>query len=113
MATLDDRIALTKEGWFRQRVRMASVGAAVDIQGEALGDMSPNKYEKRQTLASKVIQTAGQGTPDEDLMRMFTWACANSTNADTWRATEDIPDGDLQFTVNSVWDDCAGVTGTD
>lgn len=113
MASLEERIALTREGWFRQRVRMAAVNAAIDVQGEALGDMSPAKYQKRQALATAVITTAGQGTPDQDLVRMFTWACANSTLTDTWISTEDVPDNDLQFTMNSVWDDCAGVTGSD
>lgn len=117
MASLEDRLELTKQGWFRQRVRMAAVSAAVDVQGEALGGMSPAKYEKRQVLASKVITTAGEGTPDEDLKRMFTFACANNTLTDTWAGNEyeegAIPDGDIQFTVNSVWDDCAGVTGND
>lgn len=117
MASLEDRLALTKEGWFRQRVRMASVTAAVAVQGEALGEMTPTKYDKRQTLAHKVIVTAGEGTPDEDLKRMFTFACANDTLTDTWVGNEyeegGIPDGDIQFTMNSVWDDCAGVTGND
>ena len=113
MASLDDRIALTREGWFRQRVRMASVSAAVDVQGESPESMSPAKYQKRQELAHKVITTAGEGTPEENLNRMFVWACANNTLTDTWVSTEDIPDSDLQFTMNSVWDDCAGVTGND
>ena len=117
MATLQDRLDLTKQGWFRQRVRMAAVSAAVDVQGEALGDMSPAKYNKRQALAAKVIATAGDGTPDEDLKKMFAFVCANNTVTDTWVANNyeegAIPDDDIQFTMNSVWDDCAGVTGND
>lgn len=119
MASLDDRLELTKQGWFRQRVRMASVTAAVAVQGEATDSagMTPAKYTKRQALATKVITTAGEGTPDEDLKRMFVFACANDTLTDTWVGNEKedgaIPDGDIQFTVNSVWDDCAGVTGMD
>lgn len=96
---------------------MAMISAAVDIQGEALGSTSPVKYEKRQVLARKVITSAGEGVPGEDLKRMFVFACANNTLTDTWVASEyeedAVPDGDVQFTVNSVWDDCAGVTGTD
>jgi hypothetical protein len=119
MATLQDRLSLTKEPDFRQRIRMAMVSAAVDVQGEATDSpgMTPAKYTKRQTLATKVITTAGEGTPDEDLKRMFVFACANNTLADTYVTAEynaeSIPDGDIQFTVNSVWDDCAGVTGMD
>lgn len=113
MATLEDQVNLAGEGWFRRRVRMAALTAAVAVQGEALGEMSPAKYTKRQDLAHRVIVTAGVGTPDDDLLRMFTWVCANATNADTWIATETVPDGDIQFTMNSVWDDCAGVTGND
>lgn len=117
MASLDDKIELAGKGWFRKRVRMASVRAAIDVQGEAITDMTPAKYTKRQELAHKVITTAGEGTPAEDLNRMFVWACANDTITDTWvtgeKSEDSIPDGDLQFTVNSVWDDCAGVTAQD
>jgi hypothetical protein len=113
MATLEDQINLAGEGWFRRRVRMASLTAAVAVQGESTENMSPAKYQKRQDLAHRVITTAGVGTPDDDLLRMFTWVCANATNADTYVATETVPDGDIQFTMNSVWDDCAGVTGSD
>lgn len=96
---------------------MAMISAAVAIQGEDPSTMTPAKYTKRQTLAHKVITTAGEGTPGEDLKRMFVFACANDTLTDTWVAAshEDdaVPDDDVQFTVNSVWDDCAGVTGND
>ncbi len=117
MASLNDKIELAGKGWFRKRVRMASVRAAIDVQGEDATGMAAAKYAKRQELAHKVITTAGEGTPTEDLNRMFVWACANDTLTDTWvtgeKSEDSIPDGDLQFTVNSVWDDCAGVTGTD
>lgn len=109
MANLAQQYELTKDHDLRQRIRMASVQAAFNILGESIGSMQPAEYSKRQALAVKVIQTAGVGTPDEDLLRMFTWAVCQNVAI----TSPDAPDGDIEFTLASVWSDCAGVTGTD
>jgi hypothetical protein len=106
--SFDDQIDNTKNADLKRRIRLASIIAAIDVQGEAVADMTPAVYAKRAALANKVIQTAGLGTPGDDVNQMFTWAvCSNVA------ITADSPDGDIQFSVNTVWSDCAGVTGTD
>jgi hypothetical protein len=96
-------------GEFRKRIRVASMIAAVNVQGEEkLPAMKNGEYEKRQVLATKMIQTGGIGTPNEDLQRMFVWAVL--TNA---AVTPLSNDGEIQFVVNSVWSKCAGVKGNE
>jgi hypothetical protein len=94
---------------FRKRILVASLTAAVAIQGEAKpGGMKNGEYAKRQMLATKLIQTGGIGNPLEDLQRMFVWVII--TNASVTPASED---GEIQFAVNAVFSKCAGATGVE
>lgn len=102
-----DQILLAQDVGFRQRVRMAAVTAAIQIAGEAKGSMSDAHYAKRQSLAQRVLLTAGGGDRSE-VLEMFAWACAQNVALSTSSS-----DSDLQFTVDSVWDDCAGVSALD
>jgi hypothetical protein len=101
MALLD-QYNLAQGAEFRNRVAMALVIAAKDVQGEAIGSMSEDKYRKRQQLARSVILGPQQ------YVDRFVWLCATNT------ALVGTPsDNDIQFTVNSMWDDAAGVDATD
>lgn len=102
------RIGLASNPLFRKKIRLATVIAAVDIQGEEQGATPEGAFQKRQALATKVIKTAGIGTPDEDLLAMFVWAVIANVSI-----TAESSDSDIQFTVNSVWSDAAGVTGAE
>lgn len=104
--SFEDQVGYANDALFRKRVRMATITAAIAVQGEAQGSMPGSEYTKRQVLATKVIQTAGIGTPTEDVARMFLWAVIANV-----AISPASSDGDIQFTVNSVWGDCAGVTG--
>jgi len=168
-----EQAALAADSGFQQQVRVALATAAVAIQGEAVGGNSSTHFQKRQALATQVLNL-----PDAYLTR-FCWAVvqnaaiargnpfaiSSSTNATpivittsaahgystgavveisghvtntnangTFTATVvtsttfSIPavgtaaggatgqvvklplDSDIQFQVNSVWDDIAGVT---
>lgn len=104
-----DQFAFTDNGDFRKRIRVASMIAAVNVQGEEKApQMKEGEYNKRQVLATKMIQTGGLGVPGEDLQRMFLWAVI--TNA---VASPESDDGEIQFIVNSVWSKCAGVKGNE
>lgn len=104
----ETQVALTTNQLLRKRIRLASIIAALQVQGEAQGGTPEGAFVKRQVLATKVIQTAGLGTPTEDLAMMFVWlVVANEAISDA------SSDSDIQFTVNSVWSDAAGVTGTE
>jgi hypothetical protein len=112
--TLIAQVELTKDQEFRQRIRMATVKSAQSIQGEAKGDKSDTEYGKRQDLAQRVIQTAGEGTPEDPILRMFVWmVCANPAILQEYEQDGEVADDSIEFTVNSVWDDCAGVSEMD
>jgi hypothetical protein len=93
---------------FRKRVLVASLTAAVAIQGESKGSLKSGEYDKRQVLATKLIQTGGLGTVNEDLQRMFVWAVITNV-----AITSASLDSDIQFAVNSLFSKCAGATGTE
>lgn len=98
----------TRNGELKQRIRMATIIAAVEIMGEDGSTLTPSVHQKRQDLAHKVITTAGLGTPTDNLAMMFVWAVCRSPEI-----TPESTDNDVQFTVNTVWNDCAGVTGSE
>ncbi|YCK35173.1 hypothetical protein ACNF49_14120 [Actinomadura sp. ATCC 39365] len=86
---------------------MAAITAAVLIAGEAQDSLTVAAYQKRQVLAYKVLTAAGYGERGE-VLDTFVWAVAQN-GAITATST----DSDVQFTVNSVWSDCAGVHALD
>lgn len=89
---------------FRDRVRVAVAKAALDVMGEAQGQMSDAEFGKRQALADEVIAAAFGGT----VLDRFVWAVVQNE-----AVTDASADSDIQFTVNSVWPDLAGVRETD
>lgn len=102
-----DQVKLSQSGDFRKRVRMALITAAVQIQGEALAlPLTTSSYGKRQTLANKVLRTAGQGDQADPILDSFVWAVVQ--NAAIVSASLD---SDIQFQVNAVFSDLAGVQG--
>ncbi len=108
MPTFLEQVANTTDGDLRRRIRMATVIAAINVQGEAPASHSPAFLSKRADLAKRVLDTAGAGTATDQLAAAFVWAiCANVA------ISVNSLDSDIQFAVNSVWSDVAGVTGTD
>lgn len=97
-----DQATLADDPAFRAKVRVATVTAAKDILGEAKGGFSDTKFGKRQSLADQVITNSGS------FVDRFAWAVAASPAISAGSS-----DSDIQFTVNSVWDDLAGVRITD
>jgi hypothetical protein len=99
-----DQAALAADDTFRDRVRVAVATAAVQVMGEAIDAYSDTHFGKRQALAYQVLQTAAAGA----MLEAFVWATVANPAINT-----DSTDSDLQFTVNSAWDDLAGVRITD
>lgn len=90
---------------FRLRVTAAVVTAAGQINGESVTSGYEDYYVKRSTLAQRVFVNPDGVSPT------FVWLCAaNPTIASTGLAASD---GDIQYVVNSSWDDVAGVMTTD
>lgn len=98
-----EQVTLAKDEAFRSRVRMAAVTAAVLVAGEAQNAIPVAAYQKRQVLANRVLTAAGLGAHGE-VLDMFVWAVAQNV-----AITAASLDSDIQFTINSVWSDCAGV----
>jgi hypothetical protein len=103
-----EQVANTQDGDLRKRIRMASVIAAINVQGEATATHTTAYLSKRADLAKRVLDTAGEGTPTDRVASAFVWAvCANVAISPA------SLDSDIQFAVNAVWSDVAGVTGAD
>lgn len=98
-----EQSVLARNPTFRERVRVAVVTAAQQIGGEAQADMPEAAYLKRQRLAADVNASGG-----EAMAQVFAWAVAANP-----AITMESVDSDLQFVVNSVWGDVAGVTALD
>lgn len=97
-----DQYALATDATFSQRVQVAMTSAAVQVAAESQG-ASETVYDKRQQLATRVLQSGGQAT-----LQWFIWAVvANAA------ITSGSTDSDIQFTVNSVWNAVAGVRTAD
>jgi hypothetical protein len=96
-----DQAALAVDAAFQAKVRVALVTAAVDVMGEDKTGMSDAKYGKRQALAYAVLQSGGASQTER-----FAWAVAANV-----AVSSGSTDSDIQFTVNSVWDDMSGVVG--
>jgi hypothetical protein len=97
---LIDQANLAVDPAFMARVQMAIVQAALQIVGEELGE-DPDLSYRRQSLGINVLQRPAEMAPQ------FSWAVA-ANPAITTEAT----DGDIQFTITTVWNDIAGVTST-
>lgn len=97
-----DQAALAANPDFQLRVKVAIATAATQVAGEAQGQLSAAVYAKRQTLAFDVLRDSPRW------VERWAWAIV-SNPAITGAST----DSDIQFTVNSMWNDLAGVTGLD
>lgn len=102
ITSLSGQAALAVDTAFQGKIRICMVVAAKDIMGEAKGEMSDTKYGKRQQLAYEIASSGGNKYLDA-----FCWGAASNGGMDA-----EI-DGDVQFTVNSMFDDIAGVRGNE
>jgi len=101
-------VSYTNDGDLRKRIRMATVQSALAVQGEATASQSPAALVKRAALAARVLASAGGGSSSDDLDTAFVWAVLAGG-----LIKPDSTDSDIQFTVNSVFSDLAGVTGAE
>jgi hypothetical protein len=97
-----DQAALAADVDFQSRVRVAIVTAAVDVMGEAKGAMTDTVFNKRQVFAYQVLGNS------LGYLERFVWAVVANV-----AITGASVDGDIQFTVNSLWGDLSGVVITD
>ena len=93
-----DQFTLSQDAVFQGRVKIAMAKAAVDIVGESQESKTTQTHRKRHQLGVAVLND-----PDTYLDR---FVLAVVTNAVITGASND---GDVEFTVASVFDDIAGV----
>lgn len=96
-----DQINLAKDPDFQGRVQFAVLTAAIQIANEVQGNQSGTTFDLRQALARSAI-TGG--------INASGWALLISTNP---AITVNSTDGDIQFTVNSMFNAMAGVTAAE
>lgn len=89
---------------FRDKVRVALATAAVAVMGEAVGEYSDTEFGKRQALAHSVLTSAASGM----WLEAFVWGTVANV-----AITSESLDSDIQFTVDALWGDMAGVRITD
>jgi len=98
--------ALASDPDFRTRVAAAVVAAALNVSGEGRDDSRPNWETTRQAYATTILRA-----PLANL-DPFVWAVASNPSISTTYQnngnSESVPDGDIEFTVASVWDDVSG-----
>lgn len=97
-----DKAALASDANFQLKVKVAIATAAIDVGGETQGQMSATVYAKRQALAIDVLRESARW------VERWAWAIVSNVAID-----DASSDSDIQFTVNSMWNDLAGVTGLD
>lgn len=98
MASFDTLLSVAAADAYQQRVKYAMTVAAVNVYAEA---SSTTGHQARSVLAAKVIQ-GGFGSYGAAALATLTNAtlASEATNSPP---DFGISDGDLQFTVNSLW----------
>lgn len=98
MASFDILLSVAGNNAYQQRVKYAMTVAAVNVYAEL---SSTTGHQARGTLAGKVIQ-GGYG--DYAAAALVTLTNATLASEATTNPPDfGIPDGDLQFAVNSLW----------
>lgn len=98
MASYDDLIAISGNNGFIGRVRYALTSAAVSVYNEA---STTTGHAQRLALASQVIQ--GGYNPGSAALPVLTNAAIAAEATLATAPDFGIPDTDLQFAVNSLW----------
>lgn len=84
---------------------MAILKVATDVAGETPADpVNIVKDDKRHTLAAAILNPGGVAL----WFQSFAEACASLGTL-----TASSLDADIEFTVASIWDDMAGITGAE
>jgi hypothetical protein len=96
---LSDQVMLARDGDFQDRVAMAAVIAAQAVSGEDQGTRNAGQATLRGQLATSVLNNVSEHT------QAFAWSVAANP-----AITAGSSDSDIQYTVNSVWDDVSGAS---
>ena len=106
--TFNEQINLAQHGDFKRQVKMAIIKSALDIAGET--PASPANVpldDARHALAVNIFADIAVG--DSIWLTRFAYACAANNNLVAAQTSN--TDADVQFTVNTIYNDMAGVSG--
>lgn len=98
MAAIDN-YNLALDGDFRKKVRSLMLKSALAVSGESNTDKKDSYIQKRGNAANFTIYNQSNAM---DIMSHLVAAGGALTDAST--------DNDIEFTINSVWDDYSGLT---
>lgn len=90
---------------FVTRVRGAAIKGAIAVAAE---DVKAANHTRRMNLAGQVLRSPGRWAE-----LMAEGVAANVAIVTKAMAGREVPDGDIEFTVNSLWDAYAGQEGGD
>lgn len=93
-----DQYDLTQDTIFKKKVRVAMFTAAVDVLGEDKGTMDFHEWSRRHQLGKRIFAES------DAFLQQFLDAV--TTNA---AITSSSTDSDIQYQVNQVYNDVAGV----
>jgi hypothetical protein len=96
--SLYDAYAMANDPIFLQRIRAAVITAAVQVAAE---DPGTANNTNRQILSYAVLNS-----DDDTYARRFAWALTSNNTVTTEYAGNqmNVPDADITFSVNSLWD---------
>ena len=106
-----DSYDLTSNSVFQVKVHMAVLKSALAVVGEAAGTMGAGQLSKRHDLGAAVLiggTVNGVAHTPADIQERFRWAVAG---LDT--ITGASSDSDVEWAVNSIWDDLAAVKASE
>ena len=108
MANSDNGMLAASHAGFQNRVKYFMQKGAVAVLGEDTTGFVAGRHDARKTYADKVL--AGEASVFEMAVAVATNSTivANITSAGDHSS---VTDGDLEFTVNSMWDDFSGFEG--
>lgn len=103
-ATFSDLGSIAKDANFQTRVNYAMTVAAVNVYSESTGTTG---HAQRSIFAVKVLN--GNYSIVNAALAVLTNATIAAEAALATTPGFAIPDGDIQFAVNSLWNDFSGV----
>lgn len=101
MAFSDTAALVQGDSDYRRKIQVAIVRSALDVVGEARPGVSTGAqayYNQRHALGVAILNDSAA------YVDRFAWAVAVNPVI-----TAESPDGDIEYTVHSVFDDIAGV----
>lgn len=114
MTNLAKLVELAEDEHFRRRVRAAAVIAALQVSGEST-NAADERSQARQRYATQVLQGAIGVQPfafataaNPSILQTYVDSEHSGWSPPTAADQASIPDGDIEYTMATIWDDLSG-----